>query len=245
MLINDKFVALIENTETSSEYFVTDYSFVKDDVIKFVNTTTTTPTTFVNSVLDDHGFNSYFTLLAADDGIKVNDDVTASLYLKLGSPNNTVYFTSSAYDEAITFAQAFEAKFGFSSTASGVCNHDGSTAISDVQTAWKQMSEKYTTDVTNETAKKILKGEIASSHSAIVTFAQGYDYIYGKYSSELGEYGGDFASRNPTPLTNTSYPRVVNLTSENNIAIVVFILIGSVSLIAAGSFFVIRKNKRQ
>ncbi len=250
---NATYVSLTQSTSTitgATEYYVKDYVFTSGNNIKFVNTSSsvTTPTVFYDDLaLNAEGFNTYFTV--GTTGIDVSGEVTANLYLSLKSDNssgkNVVYIESTGYKEAVEFAQAFETKFGFSSTAtSGVCNHDGSTEISAIQTAWQEMSEKYT-DVTDETAKKVLKGEITSSHTAITTFAQGYDYIYGKYSSDLASYGGDFAGRNPTSLTNTSYPRVVNLTSDNNIAIVVVILIGSVSLIAAGSFLVIRKNKRQ
>ena len=243
MLVNDEFVALTKNAEntTAKEYYVLNYSFVENDVIKFVNTTTEyTPTIFVNSILDEHGYNTCFEVLSDNGGIKVEEDVTVSLYLKLGTPNNTVYFTSSAYDQAIDYANAFETKFGFSSTTdTGVCKHDGTTTSEAISSAWTEMKTKYTTDVTDETAQKILKGEISSSHDSIVKFHNAYDYIYSKYGTSLSL--DNFLNRSVT----TSSARSLNLTSDNSVTFIAIIVVASITLIAASSYIVVKKSKRQ
>lgn len=244
MIVGDKFVPLTKNAEntdtTVSEYYVYGYDFKANDVIKFANATGETLTVFTNNVLDDHGYNSCFEVLSDNGGIKVKADVTVSLYLKLGTPNNTVYFTSSAYDQAIEYANAFETKFGFSSTTdTGVCKHDGTTSTDEISATWTEMKTKYTVDVTDETAQKILNGEISSSHDSIVKFHNAYDYIYSKYGTSLSL--DNFLNRTST----TSSARSLNLTSDNSVTFIAIIVVASITLIAASSYIVVKKSKRQ
>ena len=154
-----------------------------------------------------------------------------------GQNYNYVSIFKEGEAEAVEFAKKFNAAMA------GVCDKDGKTEESKLQSAWETIAGTYATDLATKAAAKSLLADNnlkTCANEDLVKFAEGYDYIYKKYGVALGEYGGDFADRKVTPQSSSR-----NLISIKNVSTSTWIIasVAIVGIAAVGVFFIYRKRK--
>ena len=129
----------------------------------------------------------------------------------------------------------------FNTRLEAVCDADGDTDMTDLSTAWG--TSKGDWDVLDQDTKDLLtatKGKTTSGATAIEKCVAKYDFIAGKYTTQLGgEY--DFMGRSPAPIPN---PTNISLMHDMNNSVLVIIVAASIATISlAGTFFMLRKRK--
>lgn len=134
-------------------------------------------------------------------------------------------------DAAVNYAKEFV------STIGAVCDEGGSTVVADLQSAWGTMATSYAS-LDADSKLSLKKSVETSKDDDLKAFASLYDYVYSKYTSDVGE---DFAGRNPTPVSSA---KVAILNNINNATLIVIISVVSVVSITALSVFFL-KRKRQ
>lgn len=245
VVVNNVFHNLKQDTSEdapTNQYILendTSLSLTKDSVVTFAHTLNAEsvgfPTIFTVS-LENGGASNYFEVTTS--GLKVKDDVEVNVYFKLSSGADSVYFEYADADlfSAISFARGFNSTFA---EGAGVCVADGSSDVATIKSNWEAKKTAYTS--LSETAKNYIKDEYKDTYTDIGNMLARYDYIYGKYSSELGA-DNNFLSRTPI---NTGSARSLNLTSDNSVTFIAIIVVASITLIAASSYIVVKKSKRQ
>ena len=143
-----------------------------------------------------------------------------------------------SYIEARKFAEGFNSAF----EAEGVCDADGHSTVSTLASVWSDQATEF--DSLDEYAQTILTGAEASSKAsatAVEKCAAKYDYIGGKYQTELGaEF--DFMARNPSPVESGRINDLYDAASDSN-TMVIIIAIAATSAIALGTLLVLKKKK--
>lgn len=143
---------------------------------------------------------------ATDDDVKVDFNVGNHVlfvgeftYYNNTTPETkqgTADITYCDYIEARKYATAFNAAF----EAEGVCDEQGESVVATLASVWSAQSTSF--EELDTDTKAILTGSEAStkaSATAVEKCAAKYDYIGGKYNTQLGaEF--DFMGRNPSPV---------------------------------------------
>lgn len=146
----------------------------------------------------------------------------------------------SDYIEARKYADAFNVAF----EAEGVCDAEGESVVETLASVWSEQSIAYS--ALDSDAKSILastEGSTKSSATDVEKCAAKYDYIGGKYQTQLGaEY--DFMGRNPSPISGGTIQRFDMATEDNNTMIIV-ISIAAVSALAFATLLVFKKKKQK
>ena len=148
--------------------------------------------------------------------------------------------TYSNYIEARKYAEAFN------TALSGVCVADGSTVLEDLVNAWGTQAGLFA-DLDADAQAVLTNTEVPVNvppfAAAVILCAQKYDYIAGKYNTQLGgEY--DFMGRNPTPIQNGVYFGLNSQSQGNgNTMIIIVSVIAAVSALSIGALLVIKKRK--
>ena len=239
MSVNDAPVELKYNEEPVDpsfiEYYTTGYAFNENDVIKFVDTTSTNENAVVFSVLKVSE--------SSTKGFKVVDDklmCTAEggkqtdIYVKFKSGADEVYFGDVSEDlaAAIKFAQEFN------TALESVCVAQGQTVVADLQAAWQAQATSFGSLM--EAAQTILK-DATTEHSNldIKAFAAKYDYVYSHYTSELEDYGGNFVDRTPVAAS----PFLFGLANDNSTLITIVVICSVSSITLLGAILLIKRRR--
>ena len=169
--------------------------------------------------------------------------VYSTLALVSGTPRTTEDVADVVYCdyiEARKYAEVFNAAF----EAEGVCDSDGkSTDVENLASIWGGQSSNYSK--LDDHSKAILagtEGKTTSGATAVEKCAAKYDYIGGKYNTQLGaEY--DFMGRNPSPVASG---RISDLSIEaGNNTMIIVVIIASVSALAFTTLLVFKKKKQK
>lgn len=237
MVVNNSYVEMAQNMNpvdpSFTEWTALGVSFAKDDVIKFVDNTSSTSGAVVFKVgtINSYSIADSFEV-DADGAIKciAEDGVDTDVYVKFKSGADEVYFGSVSEDDAA--ARAF-AK-AFNEAMENVCVADGSTEGSALQAAWGEMATAYGS-LLQSAQEKVKGASISSLTTVMATFAAKYDYIYTKYGVSLSLT--NFADR-------TISARSINIARNNsNVAILVIASISIVAFAGLGLFLAKRKKE--
>ena len=147
----------------------------------------------------------------------------------------------------IVYNNYMEARFfawDFIDTVGNTCDSTGNTNIENLVTAWGTVQGSF--DNLLEDAAALLTNAEASTASNATLIQQCvalYDYVAGKYNTQLGaEY--DFLNRNPAPIASGAYSKFdSNSRISNNTLIIVISVIAAVSALSIGVLLVIKKRK--
>ncbi len=186
------------------------------------------------------------TAYASEAAVKVDFNkenhvkVYSTLTLYNGTPETTQNVADVVYCdyiEARTYAAAFNAAF----EAEGVCDADGESVVETLASVWSEQSTAYS--ALDSYTKSILvsaEGSTTSSATDVQKCAAKYDYIGGKYNTQLSaEY--DFMGRNPTPISSG---RFASFSEESNDStMIIIIAIAGVSALALTTLLVLKKKK--
>ena len=134
----------------------------------------------------------------------------------------------------------------FNNSLSSVCDASGNTNLEDLQAMWS-IQANYFADAIDDDARAVLTNATASSSesaTAVEQCAAKYDYIAGKYNTQLGaEF--DFMGRNPAPIGDGANYRIDSFNENRNSTLtVVMISIASVGIVSLGVLLVIKKRKQ-
>lgn len=133
-------------------------------------------------------------------------------------------------EAAIAYAQSFNAAID------NVCELDGSTDFSSLNSVWSSQATAYNS--LDSDVKAMLASDLSGSTASDLTaFDYKYNLVYGLYSSRLT--AGNFAnrsvsnSRNLTKITGTNY------------GVMTIAIISVVLLTSTGAFFLLRKKRKE
>ncbi len=154
--------------------------------------------------------------------------------------NGTADIKYCEYVAARKFAEGFNAAF----EAEGVCDADGKdTDVENLAGIWSNQSIAY--DALDDDTVAIIAAASPSSAdnaTAIEKCLAKYDYIGGKYQTQLGaEY--DFMGRNPSPVPGGAYYK--ESITDNNDTIIIVISIAAISALAFTTLLVLKKKKQK
>ncbi len=245
IVVDNAFHELKQDSENDSQYILKDeasLSLEKDSVVKFAHTLNDLnvgfPATFT-ALLETGGASSFFTTLS-DNTLKANIAISVAVYFKPYSGNDQVYFEygDANLSSALSFAKDFNTVFAENG---GICDATGAnTDKTKLKEAWETKKSEYS--ALSSEAKAYLTDENSSDYSDIIAMLTRYDYIYGKYHATLGT-DNNFLARSVN--TTTVSPRVINSTSNNSAALAAIVIVSSVSIVAVGFYFAIKKSRRQ
>lgn len=250
MVVNGDFVQLTHNENPQdpsyNEYYSVLINFAKDDVITFIDIKDSgeiLPVSFKISTINSGGLGAKFKY-DSDLGLVAKEAVTASVYLKIKSGADEVYFGE--VDEDFRLASVYAKHFveTLKDGVDPVCKGIGSTKIPALQAAWNGLADDYADTSTyhlTDSAKNTLKTASVSGLADVNQFADLYDWIMSHYATELAEYGDNFAART-TPSPVRPYNPIIGDASTSNIVAIVTI-ISLISVTAIGAFFYIKKRK--
>ena len=247
LLVNDEFVHMTHNEDPLDPSFIEYYSelisFKKDDVIRFIDTSSDsqaldTRVFGISNLNEDETVAGSFSYDSVSDSILATKDVQSSVYLKLKMGEDEVYFgkISEELAAARDFASAFNTAIG------AICKEDHySTDQEALATAWGQQATAFS--ALDNKIKTILK-EATSSHSVneIAAFVAKYDLVYTRYGTALSlEH---FLERAPSVSSLVEdYGLGSSMNSTALIAVVSVIAIASISAVAV--LVVAKKRKHQ
>lgn len=154
--------------------------------------------------------------------------------------NGTADIKYCEYVAARKFAEGFNAAF----EAEGVCDADGKTTdVENLAGIWSNQGDAY--DALDDATVAVIEGTTASSAdnaTAIAKCLAKYDYIGGKYQTQLGDEF-DFMGRNPSPISGSAIQRFD--ISEDNNAMVIVISIVAISALAFTTLLVFKKKRQK
>ena len=160
----------------------------------------------------------YDITITSDDGLTWNYDVSI----------NT---TDSTQIAALEFVNTFNSEIG------GICDENGHTNVTNLNTIWSSLAEEFG-NLSNE-VKNLLKTDLSSSTAKdFIEFNSKYNYVYSKYASQLT--AGNFVSRNVANANGNLY------VIDDNDTIATFIVIAScVSVLSFAALLMIKKRKHR
>lgn len=245
---DDMYKAIEWSGYTGTEYKAT-VPLQKDDMIRiYFQDDTTTNTRVYDAKMSESVKVWEYT---KDLGLKCPEEGTYSIYI-IRNPETGGYDLVSVYqegeEEAIIFAVAFNDDIG---GESGVCRYDGTTNITTLAEHW--IDEALLFAELSEVAKATLKAATtASSNGDLAAFAGKYDYVYGKYKTNLdnaavaaGLQTGNFANRTVIPMSQNSFGGLfTDFTDGSSSNPTLIIVISSVITgLAIGGYFLLRRRK--
>lgn len=157
-----------------------------------------------------------------------------------GAVTITATFTQiSGETAAISYAQAFN------TAIAAKCSESGATDVTELAKAWSTQATNY-----GNLAGYVqywLDKDHASSDTNVTNMFRKYDYVYGKYGSDVGT---DFLNRNPDKvgaIRNFTPFDLLNNGDDNNVTTVIVIVSSAVALlsITALSVLMVKKRKRK
>ena len=220
---NNTLIPMATNPSNENERYATSVVLAQNQVVRF----------YV-AALFDANINGSSTGSWSKNGsgqIVTGTAGTYNIYLTPGTPN-VVYFGA----PSVADAEAIEFATNFLSAVATVCKTDNTTDTSALSSVWSAQDTAF--DALGEEAQNILKNASHSGASKVNEFASSYDYIYGKYHTELSN--NDFVGRNPSTSSNVLNPLTVN--NGTNVAIII-VVVSTISLAALGGFFFIKRKK--
>ena len=137
--------------------------------------------------------------------------------------------------EARKFAESFNSAF------SAVCDADGNSDVNDLADAWSLQKTAF--EALEESSQNYLKAAEAKTTSAatpLELFAAKYEYIGGKYNTQLGSEF-DFLDRNPTPVSGSPY--VVSSFNNSNSSTIIIVVVALTSITSIGVLLVIKRKR--
>lgn len=147
--------------------------------------------------------------------------------------------TYNNYIEARKYAEAFNTALG------AVCDDGGNTSMEQLSTAWGTQAGLFAdldADVQAVLTNTEVPANVPPFAAAVILCAAKYDYIAGKYNTQLGgEY--DFMNRNPSPLPSISNFKFDVGTTNGNTMIIIVSAIAAVSMASIAILLVIKKRK--
>ncbi len=238
LVVNNNYIRMSHNDNpadpTFDEWYKQGYSFAKDDVIQFVNTTSTTDVASVFSVKKINPSSAQGFAIVDDKLVcTAEGGKSTDIYVKFKYGADEVYFGDVAEDlqAAINYAKLFNIQMN------SICTLDDTTSKDDMQNAWLLAEVDF--GMLIESSQNILKNATTShANEDIKTFVAQYDYIIAKYGTKWSL--NNFVSRTPVSLAMFQN-NFVGVTSENTIQIVVIAAV--VAATAAGAFLFFKYRK--
>ncbi len=130
---------------------------------------------------------------------------------------------------------------GFNSAFEAVCDGDGNSDVDDLTAAWSLQKTAF--EALEESSQNYLKAAEAkttASATPLELFAAKYEYIGGKYQTQLGlEF--DFLNRNPQPIAGAPY--VIPTINSKNTSTIVIVVVALTSITSIGVLLVIKRKR--
>ena len=167
--------------------------------------------------------------------------VASTLTVYNGTPETSQGVADIIYN---TYSEARFYANEFIRTVGDACDAGGETDLEDLANAWSTVKVDF--EALPEDAAALLtnaEASTAANATQIQLAAAKYDYVAGKYGTQLGgEY--DFMNRNPAPIASGAYSKFdSNSRISNNTLIIVISVIAAVSALSIGALLVIKKRK--
>ena len=226
------------NPNNANEVQMTGAHFNANDAINILNVSNTSTYTYKNPNLNDASVSGF-----SKNG---NDIIcnTAGYYdLYYNFSSNSLYFGESSSSACVAFATAF-----LSDVGDDVCEFDGSTDLQSLKAAWvNQYAAWVALGQANQYAQGIMTSKDSSINDELGNCVKLYDYIVGKYGSQLnGTYQGqsfvaDFMGRNPAPISPASAIKTIQ--QDSSAIIAMLIIVSFVGFSSIGGYFLLRKKK--
>lgn len=241
LVVNDDYIEMTQNNEPLDPSFIEFYSslidFKENDVVKFVDTTGLNPSADYANIFDittiDPKSVDGFTVVGGS--LKASKDLSCSVYLKIKSGFDNVYFGT--YDEEVALAKNFAKDF--TDAFDAICQESGQDDdyVAGLASEWQ--SQKTTFEGLHEKVQNVLK-EATKSHDVkeIREFISAYEYIAGKYKTRLG---ADYNFLLKEGLESNKVVRIMNVTNQTTLIVVLVATITTIS--AIGLFLVIKRRK--
>ena len=242
LVVNGTFVKMTKNNEpldpTFREYYSELIEFKQNDIVRFVDTTGDNPDADYANVFDISKINpdSVEGFTVVGDSLKASKDLTCSVYLKLKTDNDEVYFGT--YKEEVALAKNFAKSF--TDAFDAICKESGQDDAYVTALAAEWQSQKSAFNGLVEKVQDVLK-EATKSHSVeeIADFISAYEYIAKKYNTRLGE-GYNFLSKD-LGLSSNAITRTMNI--RNSTTLIVVLASTVTAITAVGLFLLIKRRK--
>ena len=156
--------------------------------------------------------------------------------------NHGAWFQYNSVSSAQIRANVISYATYFNNQVGGACKDDGSTTISELQTAWTNVKTRYDNSPDGGIKTSIAAATDSDENANVATFVEKYARVYYLRGSSLSSQGGDFLSKGITP--RSSYVAGVKVENNNsNSASIVVVIITCVAISAVGGYFLLRKKK--
>ncbi len=162
--------------------------------------------------------------------------------LQVTSSHNAQIQIEVSFKDVTYTAAMFAADFleTLSTGENAVCVADGSTNVTALAGAWGDLADLF--DDLSDADKLIFKNE-TSSETDIVNAIALYDYVAGKYNTQLGnDY--DFMDRNPT-IINGARIAIFGQNGVDTDTTLIIVIASVVAVAAVGGYFFLRRKKEQ
>ena len=128
----------------------------------------------------------------------------------------------------------------FNEQIEGVCDEQGvSTVISDLQTAWANVKTRFDNAPADSIRTAIKAATAADENDDVAEFVAKYASVYYLRGSSLSSQGGDFLLTGITPKARISFGTI----SKENNTMLLIVIASSISLIAVGGFFFLKRKQ--
>ena len=227
------------NPNNNSEVMLTGVHFNQNDKINVLNVYNTSSYTYKNPTLNGSSITGF-----VQDGNDIKCNTAGYYDLYFNTSSISLYFGESASTACVAFSNAFLKDVG-----EDICDDQGGTTLSALQAEWvNQYAAWVALGEANQYAQGIMTNKDSSADDELGHCVKLYDYIVGKYGSQLnGTYQGnpfnaDFMGRNPTPIGQSSK---INPSEQKTltISVVAIVSVSTVILSMTGLFFLLRKKK--
>lgn len=136
----------------------------------------------------------------------------------------------------ISYAMYFNGEVG------GACHLDGSTVVSELQTAWTNVKTRFDNAPADDVRTAIKSATSEDENAYVSEFVGKYEKVYYLRGASLGDQGGDFLDKSITPkASNNAISMMSN--GSNNSVIAIAIVLSTIAAAGIGSFFYFRKRR--
>ena len=234
---------MVPNSSNPSEVQKTGVHFYANDAINILNVSNNTTYTYKNPALNDASVTGFS---KSGDNIICGTAGYYDLYYNFNS--NSLYFGESSSSACVTFSENFTVAVGENTCKYNPDTQVVTTVLSELKAEWvNQYAAWIALGEANQYAQGIMRDKDSSEDDELGRCVRLYDYIVGKYGSELnGTYQGqpfsaDFMGRNPAQISQSSLRQLISNDNTNIVVVVVVIL--SIGVLTVSAYYFFKKSR--